>query len=36
VVAQTLKDRGVEVAVMPTESYFLKPLTSTLEQALGR
>jgi uroporphyrinogen-III synthase len=36
VVAQTLKDRGVEVAVMPTESYFLKPLTSTLEEALGQ
>jgi uroporphyrinogen-III synthase len=36
VVAQTLKDRGVEVAVMPTDSYFLKPLTSTLEEALGQ
>jgi uroporphyrinogen-III synthase len=34
VVAQTLKRHGVEARLMPAESFFLKPLTSVLEQAL--
>jgi uroporphyrinogen-III synthase len=36
VVAETLKAHGIEVEVMPAESFFLKPLTSTLEAALAR
>jgi uroporphyrinogen-III synthase len=36
VVADNLKRRGVTVSFMPSESFFMKPLTSTLEQALRR
>jgi uroporphyrinogen-III synthase len=36
VVADTLRKRGVEARVMPEESFFLKPLTSELEEALGQ
>src|SRR5438105_208335 len=36
VVADTLRKRGVEARVMPEESFFLKPLTSELEEALAR
>ena len=35
VVAETLRKHGVEPRVMPEESFFLKPLTSGLEEALG-
>jgi uroporphyrinogen-III synthase len=35
VVAETLRKRGIEPRVMPEESFFLKPLTSQLEEALG-
>ncbi len=35
VVADTLRKRGIEARVMPEESFFLKPLTSELEEALG-
>jgi uroporphyrinogen-III synthase len=35
VVADTLSKRGVQARVMPEESFFLKPLTSELEEALG-
>jgi uroporphyrinogen-III synthase len=34
VVAATLARRGVQVALMPQESFFLKPLTTVLESAL--
>jgi uroporphyrinogen-III synthase len=34
VVADTLRKRGIEARVMPEESFFLKPLTSELEEAL--
>jgi uroporphyrinogen-III synthase len=34
VVTQTLADRGVRAQVIPEESFFLKPLTSQLEEAL--
>jgi uroporphyrinogen-III synthase len=34
VVAAALKARGVTVALMPEDSFFLKPLTSALEEAL--
>jgi uroporphyrinogen-III synthase len=34
VVADTLRKRGIEPRVMPEESFFLKPLTSELEDAL--
>jgi uroporphyrinogen-III synthase len=35
VVAETLRRHGIEARVMPDESFFLKPLTSVLEDALG-
>ena len=35
VVAETLAARQVPVALMPQESYFLKPLTQALVEALG-
>jgi uroporphyrinogen-III synthase len=35
VVADTLRKHGVLARVMPEESFFLKPLTSVLEDALG-
>src|SRR5690606_25929033 len=35
VVAGALASRGVRAQVVPTESFFLKPLTSLLEDALG-
>jgi uroporphyrinogen-III synthase len=36
VVADTLQKRGIQARVMPEESFFLKPLTSVLEEALAR
>jgi uroporphyrinogen-III synthase len=35
VVAQALERNGVEATLMPQESFFLKPLTTALEEALG-
>lgn len=35
VVADTLHRHGIEAKLMPEESFFLKPLTSALEEALG-
>jgi uroporphyrinogen-III synthase len=35
VVADTLQKHGIQARVMPEESFFLKPLTSVLEDALG-
>jgi uroporphyrinogen-III synthase len=35
VVADTLLRHGIQARVMPEESFFLKPLTSVLEEALG-
>jgi uroporphyrinogen-III synthase len=35
VVADTLRERGVRVGLMPEESFFLKPLTSELERVLA-
>ncbi len=35
VVADTLRRHGVDARLMPEESFFLKPLTSMLEQALA-
>jgi uroporphyrinogen-III synthase len=35
VVAEALATRGVPARLMPEESFFLKPLTSVLEEALG-
>lgn len=35
VVGEALRERGIEVRTMPSGSYFLKPLTNVLEQALG-
>jgi uroporphyrinogen-III synthase len=35
VVSDTLRKRGIEARVMPEESFFLKPLTSELEEALS-
>ncbi len=35
VVAETLHRHGVEARLMPEEAFFLKPLTSALEEALG-
>jgi uroporphyrinogen-III synthase len=35
VVADTLARHGVSVSLMPTDSFFLKPLTSALEEALA-
>lgn len=36
VVAETLENHGISVRLMPSESFFLKPLTTVLEQALAR
>jgi uroporphyrinogen-III synthase len=36
VVAETLTGHGIQVELMPAESFFLKPLTSALEEALAR
>ncbi len=36
VVADTLRRHGIDARLMPQESFFLKPLTSALEEALGR
>lgn len=36
VVAETLAARGVHAQITPTESFFLKPLTTALEAALGK
>ncbi|HTV49874.1 MAG TPA: uroporphyrinogen-III synthase [Steroidobacteraceae bacterium] len=35
VVADTLASHGVRAQLMPADAFFLKPLTSVLEQALG-
>jgi uroporphyrinogen-III synthase len=35
VVAETLEKHGISVHLMPSESFFLKPLTTALEQALS-
>jgi uroporphyrinogen-III synthase len=35
VVAETLAARGIQAQITPTESFFLKPLTTALEAALG-
>ena len=35
VVARTIIERGVRVDLTPKDSYFLKPLTAALEEALG-
>lgn len=35
VVAETLRRHGVDARLMPEESFFLKPLTSVLEEALA-
>ncbi|MEQ1580229.1 MAG: uroporphyrinogen-III synthase [Steroidobacteraceae bacterium] len=35
VVAETLAARGIKAQITPTESFFLKPLTTALEAALG-
>ncbi|HEX8756254.1 MAG TPA: uroporphyrinogen-III synthase [Steroidobacteraceae bacterium] len=35
VVADTLRRHGIDARLMPEESFFLKPLTSMLEEALG-
>jgi|SRR3569833_2978038 len=35
VVAETLRKKGIQARVMPEESFFLKPLTSELEEALA-
>jgi uroporphyrinogen-III synthase len=35
VVADTLRRHGIEARLMPEDSFFLKPLTSALEEALG-
>ncbi|MBS0416403.1 MAG: uroporphyrinogen-III synthase [Proteobacteria bacterium] len=35
VVSETLRKRGIQARVMPDESFFLKPLTSELEDALA-
>ena len=36
VVAEALTTQGIKVDLMPTESYFLKPLTSRLVEVLGK
>ena len=36
VVADTLQKHGIQPRLMPEESFFLKPLTSALEEALAR
>jgi uroporphyrinogen-III synthase len=35
-VAQALTQRGIQVHSMPEDSFFLKPMTSALEEALAR
>jgi len=35
VVAEALQKHGVAARLMPEESFFMKPLTSVLEEALG-
>ena len=35
VVAETLQKHGIQARVMPEESFFLKPLTTVLEEALA-
>jgi uroporphyrinogen-III synthase len=35
IVAEALTKRGVNVALMPEDAYFLKPLTRALEEKLG-
>jgi uroporphyrinogen-III synthase len=35
VVADTLRKHGIDARVMPEESFFLKPLTGVLEDALA-
>lgn len=35
IVAETLQRHGIQARLMPEESFFLKPLTSVLEEALG-
>ncbi|MFZ0499241.1 MAG: uroporphyrinogen-III synthase, partial [Steroidobacteraceae bacterium] len=35
VVAETLRRHGIDARLMPAESFFLKPLTTALEEALG-
>lgn len=35
VVAETLRRHGIDARLMPEESFFLKPLTAALEEALG-
>jgi uroporphyrinogen-III synthase len=35
-VADTLRRHGIDAQLMPEESFFLKPLTSALEEALGQ
>lgn len=35
VVADTLRRHGIDARLMPQEAFFLKPLTSVLEEALG-
>jgi uroporphyrinogen-III synthase len=36
VVADALRRHGIDARLMPEESFFLKPLTSALEEALGK
>jgi len=36
VVAETLRRHGIDARLMPEEAFFLKPLTSVLEEALSR
>lgn len=36
VVADKLRRHGIDARLMPAESFFLKPLTSALEEALGQ
>lgn len=36
VVADALRRHGIDARLMPEESFFLKPLTSALEEALGQ
>jgi uroporphyrinogen-III synthase len=35
VVADALKQRGVQVSLMPEDAFFLKPLTRALEEAFA-
>ena len=36
VVADALSRHGIRVKLMPHDSYFMKPLTATLESAFGK